>query len=438
VLGTREEAAPRAARSRRLFYGWWIVLACGAIQILGSGCFYYGLGAFFLPLTAEFGWSRALTSSAFSLYRLEGGVVEPIVGFAFDRIGPRRLIALGVTLAGAGFVIFSRIDSFAGFVVAVVVMATGFSCGFGSVGMATVANWFNRRRTIALGLLMTGAGIGGSMVPVLAWTIESQGWRTAALVVGCLIFGAGLPLSFLVRHRPEELGLRPDGEKAGVSRRGLGAPSRSRPVEASAPVRDALRSRAFWLIAVASSLAMVAQSALIVHAIPHLTGVGLAATSAAGVVAAMTLISIGGRIGFGWVGDRFEKRKVMAALYGLQACGLLVFAVVDEPWQVIPFLCLYAPSYGGTIPLRPSLQAEQFGRGSFGAIQGLLNSCSSVAAMLGPVLAGWVFDVSATYRPAFLALAIVAGLAAPVILSVPRSTLGRPAAPETVLTRRAV
>lgn len=198
---------------RRLFYGWWIVLACGCLQILGSGFFYYGLSTFFLPLTRDFGWSRALTSSAFSLHRLEGGIIAPVVGFAFDRLGPRRLVTLGVALAGAGFVILSQVGSFAGFVLSVLVASAGFSCGFGAVGMATVANWFIRRRTTALGLLMTGSGAGGLMVPVLAWLIENHGWRAAALAVGVVIWLFGLPLSQVVRHRPEAYGLLPDGDQ---------------------------------------------------------------------------------------------------------------------------------------------------------------------------------------------------------------------------------
>lgn len=410
----------------RVFFGWWIVLASGWLSMLGSGFFYYGLGTFFLPLTNEFGWSRTLTSSAFSLHRLEGGIIAPVVGVLFDKLGPRKLVLAGVTLAGLGFVILSATQSFAGFVAAVLVMSAGFSSGFSGISMATVANWFVRKRTLALGLLMAGAGAGGVLVPFLAWLIEASGWRTAALIVGLLIWLCGWPLSFVMRHRPEDHGLLPDGDHldskqtdpARSAARGVAKAERSLEVDVGA--REALRSRAFWFIALSATLTMTAQSAVMVHVIPHIVSLGMPSTLAAIVVAVLTVGSIVGRIGFGWLGDRFQKRYVMAACFALQMAGLAVMASATEPWHLIPFLILYAPSYGGAIPLRPAVVGEYFGRKSFGAIQGLTMGCSSLGAMLGPIVAGAMYDLFGSYRLAFWILAVVAVSSAPAILALPR------------------
>ena len=191
--------------------------------------------------------------------------------------------------------------------------------------------------------------------------------------------------------------------------------------EASVGVSQALRSRVFWLLALSTSLNMIAQSALVVHAIPHLTGVGMPSTLAATAIAGMTTISVAGRLGFGWLGDRLQKRYVLALLFGLQIAGLIVFASLSEPWHLIPFLALYAPSYGGAIPLRPSIQGEYFGRRAFGSIQGVMMGCTSVGGVLGPIFAGWVFDLVGSYRVAFLVLAAVVAAAVPAILALPPS-----------------
>ena len=408
--------SPHPAR-KPVFYGWWIVLACGWLQTLGAGLFYYGLGNFFLPLTNEFGWSRTMTSSAFSLYRLQDTFLAPIVGFAFDRLGPRKLIFFGTALAGLGFVLFSQLQSFPVFIAAVLIMSAGFSIGIGSIGMATVANWFVRRRTTALGLVMAGAGLGGLLIALVAALIETFGWRTSAIIAGIALCAFGWPLALAIRHRPEDMGLRPDGDPPAVAS-GIGSEKRD-VVEASYGAARAVRTRTFWLFAGASGLSMVSQASVMTHAIPHLASSGLTPTLAASVVAAMTLVSILGRIGFGWIGDRVPKRYLLAGLYATQVAGLAVFAGAVEIWQIALFLVLYAPSYGGAIPLRPSIQAEYFGRHSFGAIQGVVFACTAAGGMLGPIFAGWMFDSFASYQMAFLILAGVNALAVPATLLLP-------------------
>lgn len=412
---------------RRVFYGWWIVLSCGLLQLLGAGFFYYGLGTFFLPLTNEFGWSRALTSSAFSLHRLEGGIIAPLVGFAFDRLGPRKLALFGVSTLGVGFILLSQASSFPGFVAAVLVMSAGYGCAFTANTMATVANWFVRKRTTALGLVMAGSGLGGLLVPVLAFLVDANGWRAAALAVGLAMLVVGIPLVLALRHSPESCGLLPDGERPArlLKRKGELLPraqAQAFPVvvEVHVGVRQAVRTRAFWLLTLATSLSAIAQSALVVHAIPHLTGIGMAATLAASALGAMSVISVAGRIAFGWVGDRLPKRRVLAFALALQAAGLAVIAGASEPWHVLPFLALFAPGYGGAYPLRPSIQGEYFGRASFGAIQGVMLGVNAFAAMLAPVFAGYMYDTLGSYRLALWLITAIVACAVPAALAMPR------------------
>jgi MFS family permease len=416
-----------------VFYGWWIVVAGGILQFCGAGFFYYGLSTFFLPLTHEFGWSRALTSAAFSLHRLEGGVVAPLVGYAFDRLGPRKLATFGVTMLGLGYFVLSQANSFPAFAASVLIMSMGYSCGFTANTMATVANWFVRKRATALGYVFAGSGSGGLLVPLVALTVDSAGWRMAALVLGAATIIVGLPCALTLRHRPEDYSLLPDGDAQqprrapGVVGPVLKLPLTGTPrVEMNIPTREALHARSFWLLAAATSLVAVAQSALVVHAIPFLEGVGLPTAVAAGAISAMSVISIAGRIGFGYIGDRFQKRHMMALVLGLQGAGIIIFAGVTQVWHLIPFLVLFAPGYGGAYPIRPALQGELFGRRHFGTIQGFLLGCNAFAAMLGPIFAGWMFDVLGNYQLAFVLLGILALFSVPITLAMPRPA-ARPA-----------
>ena len=424
----QQVSASAAAKRPRLFYGWIVVVASGIVVAVGSGCYFYGLGAFFVPLTQEFGWSRTLTSTAYSLDRVLVCVFSALAGFAFDRVGPRKMMTAGVALLGAGFALLSTVQAFPLFLAAVALMSAGFSLGFALIAMATVANWFVRKRTLALGLLMAGGGLSGVLVPVMVGLIESQGWRTAALAVAVGLWIIGLPLAQFVRHRPEEMGLRPDGDPPETTpirtmRTTPATPGRPAPeaTERDLTVAQAMRTRTFWMLALAGALISIAQTALNVHIIPHLTDVGIPTTVAASAVAAMTLVSIAGRLGFGWLGDRIPKRYVLALTYSLQFAGLVVFANIAATWQLALFLAFYAPGYGGSIPVRPSLQGEYFGRRYFGAIQGVIVLGGALGNLVGPVFAGWMYDTLGNYQQAFWLMALVAAAAIPASLAIPHA-----------------
>lgn len=350
--------------------------------------------------------------------QFESAFVAPVVGRLFDRVGTRKLAFFGVAAISLGFVVLSQASSYFGFVAAVLVLSAGYSCAFTANTMATVSRWFVRRRTTALGLVMAGSGLGGLLVPLLALLIEGSGWRTAALVVGAVLFVVGMPMVGIMRSNPECCGLQPDGECSTSGELARMTP-RVAP-EREMDTRQALRTRAFWLLTIATSLSTTAQTAIVVHAIPYLTGIGMAAAIAASAVGAISVISVAGRIGFGWVGDRAPKRLVLAVVLSLQVAGLAVFAGINQPWQVIPFLALFAPGYGGAYPLRPSIQAEYFGRRSFGAIQGVLLAANSFAGMFGPIFLGWMFDSLGSYRVALWCIAGLVALAVPAVLLMPK------------------
>ena len=217
---------------------------------IASGINFHGFGNFIIPLGEEFGWSRTTISVVFSVARLESGLLGPAEGWAVDRVGPRRLIAVGIPLMGLGYVAMSRIDGLLTFFfVYVFMIALGNSLGMSTPITAAVANWFNRKRGLAFGIMWSGVGIGGLFVPALGWLVETYGWRPAALMVGVFIAVLGVPVATVMRHRPEPYGYYPDGivpdevRASGAARRPL-MPDLSDDFTA----REALRTSSFWFL----------------------------------------------------------------------------------------------------------------------------------------------------------------------------------------------
>jgi sugar phosphate permease len=420
----------------RVFYGWWVVSASAAIIFLSGGTFYYGFSALVKPLQDQFGWSRALISGAFSLRIQSGGLASPVVGYLVDRIGSRRLLLTGTVLVGAGFIFLSRMESVWAFYGAIVLIAVGMSATGGPVAMTAAAHWFERQRGRAMAVLATGAGASGVMVVVLATLISAFGWRQALLITGIAQLVVCIPLALVVRHRPEEMGLLPDGEPPGrpTELGGATAPAEADAV-ANGPARiqdsgmtisEALRTRTFWLLALAMALAGFGSTAIIVHQVVYVTeATGLSNEQAAVVAMLMPVISLAGRLGFGWLADYHEKRQVLAVSYALLGLGILLLAAAREPWQLVFFLLVFSPGWGGSIAVQPAFQAESFGLRAFGALQGLAFTVSTFGSVAGPIFAGWVHDNTDTYRQAFLVLALASLAAAPAILMVGQPLRGK-------------
>lgn len=409
------------------FFGWWVVFASSAIVFLTGGTFFYGFSALFNPIVREFGWSRAAVSFAFSLRTEVGGIAAPVVGFLVDRVGPRRLMVIGVIIVALGFFLLSRTQALWTFYGSVMVIAIGMSAAAGPVGMVAVTYWFRRQRGRALAFLAMGTGASGIMVVVLAWLISAFEWRNALLIIAVVQLAVCIPLALSIHNRPEDIGLHPDGDPpdSGGEEEVAVAPGFAEPEGLT--VRQALRSSAFWRLAVAVSLGNLGTMAIIVHQIPFLTGsVGLSEGAAAASVTGMTLVSVGGRFGFGYVADFVDKRLVMAGAYAVLALAVLLFAAVYEPWQIFLAAPLFGLGWGGIIPVRPALQAEVFGLRAFGAIQGLALTIATLGGLIGPVFAGWMYDQTESYRLAFVVLGAAAFLAAPML-----ATLRRPGQPQT-------
>ena len=424
-------------RRKGLFFGWWIAFSAAVMHFFGGGTFYYGFTVFFNPIREAFGWNATVTSVAFTLQRLEGGLIGPIAGYLVDRIGPRKLMMAGWVVVGIGFVAMSRITSLWGFYGTFVIIAVGSSFASGMMSNVAIANWFNKKRSRALTMAFVGPGLCGLLVPVLALLIGNLGWSRTLFLTGMGLWITMLPLSLVMRHRPEPYGYLPDGDNP-ASGGTLSSPSsqpsprnpaiHSQPLSSEQemkqsgasgmPTRSVMKTPAFWFLASGAFFQTVGTSAVHVHIVPYLESVGISTTIAALAVTGMTLCSLIGRIGFGLLGDFANKRFLIAASLGLQALGILVFSWIqaDRIWLLGAFLLTFGPGYGGPIPLRPALMADYFGTKNFGTIMGLSGLVSMVGGLSSPVVAGLIFDTTGSYRLAWIIFALITVPAVPLIL----------------------
>jgi MFS family permease len=383
---------------------------------------------FFNPILNEFHWSATLTSLIFALRTAESGAMAPLIGFLTDRFGPRMVMLAGNAICGIGFILMGQIQSLLHLYLAALVLALGASGAFGLVGMTAVANWFERKRSLALGILVSGVGAAGAIVPLIHWVIQNYGWRNAFVLAGLSMWTVGIPLSFMVRDAPEKYGLLPDGDErvapehdqiealsVGTSANGENE-TRSVQIHSFTPVQ-VLHFRSFWLISASLALSMACFHAIVAFNYPYLTDIGISAEIAGLAVFSLTAISVLGRLGFGWLGDVLDKRRVLAMTFALQFIGGICFGLAYRPWHLIPFLVAFAPAYGGQVPLRPAIQADFFGRHAFGSIQGIMVILMTVVGVFSPIFTAWIFDTWGSYRAAFLILSTGNLVAVPMILA---------------------
>jgi len=402
---------------KKIFYGWWIVLACSLINLYVGGIVFFGFTAFFQPIREEFGWSYTQISFAASLRGLENSIFSPLAGFLVDRLGPRRLMLWGAITVGLGLILLSLTQSLAMFYASFMLIGFGAGGCTAVVTMTAVANWFRRKIGLALGVLGSGIGAGGLVVLLIVVLIDLYQWRSTLIILGLGMWALGIPLSLVVRNRPEHYGYRPDGEVSSPSVQSHEIQEKG--VEIG--LREALKMRSFLYLNMAEVIRVMTLMAVFTHVMPYLTSVGIPRATAGLVAGSIPLIGIIGRFGLGWLGDVFDKRYVMAVAIGLISLGLLAFSYMHVRWAMVPFLLLFPIGHGGSMVVRGSILREYFGRDSFGKMIGVIMGSAAVGGIIGPILAGWVFDTVGSYQPIWLVLCGLTGLTTVLIVRIKKS-----------------
>jgi OFA family oxalate/formate antiporter-like MFS transporter len=412
------------AKNHKVFYGWWIVAAGFFIAVYIGGFIHFGFTAVFEPIASDFGWSYTQISFAASLRGLQTSFLAPVVGLLMDRWGPRRLVFAGATFIGLGLLLLSRINSLGAFYGAFFLITIGISTCIGVVPIATVGNWFHRKATLATGIIVSGAATGGLMVPLATRVIDIFEWRTAMAILGFVAWGILLPLSLLFRHKPEQYGYSPDGD---LNRRlpPSEGQSSAQDNELDIGVKQILKSSAFWHIAMGFMCHILVMNAVVTHVMPYLSSIGFTRSFSSLMASAIPATSIVGRLGFGWLGDKFDKRRIAALGFVLTSLGLLSFGYVATggAWMLVPSLVIIGLGYGGPVPMMPALVREYFGRVRLATILGLVMGVAALGGMVGPPLAGLAFDRLGSYQVAWFGLGglIIAGMVS--LLTTPQLTV---------------
>tara|TARA_B100001750_G_scaffold118124_1_gene93710 strand:+ start:2486 stop:3778 length:1293 start_codon:yes stop_codon:yes gene_type:complete len=405
----------RRIRNRGTIYrGWSVVAACAAIGAYGGGVYFYGFTLFMNPLMEELEITSMQASLVFSLTRLEGAFEGAIVGFLIDKYGARKIMMIGVPIVGIGYILWATmVHSYTSLIIVYVgIIALGVNGGFFHPALAVANNWFVRRRGTAMAVISTAVGVGGAiLVPLVGWGIDNYGWRAVAMVSGIGLLTVVWPLVFTVRHRPEDVGLLPDGDKPNeiVSGQVDEDGSTSNPgfmEEVEYTISEAFKTKAMWMLILGITLRFTSHTAVMVHLSPILEAQGMSTTKAGAAIGLLVLLSIPGRLVVGVIGDRFPKNKVVSVVLILQVAALVVLMGADTMFELYLFIVLWAAAYGAGI-LNWAIVGDYFGRARFATLRGVMGLFYSGGAVVGPVYAGWVFDRDGNYTEAITIFLLV-------------------------------
>jgi MFS family permease len=411
---------------RKPFYGWIIVVVSFLIGFTESGVFQNILSIFMKPMVEEFGWTRASVTGAIAFGSVCGGLLSLVVGPILDRHGPRMVSFWGIFLLSIGLGAMTFVTDLWQLYL---FFGVGRMIAVGVLSLATavsVSNWFFRFRGRAMGITKIGERLGSALLPMLVqFVILALGWRLAWGTLGAVVFLiSGIPALLFLRHRPEDMGLLPDGVLPVSDARGAADPSmKEKPDHSgndSEPVwtrTQATRTKAFWVLTFLSSLIPFVQAGMNFHLYPFLTDQGLSETTAVLILSTFAAFGMAGSAIWGTLTERYRIQNLLAInVIGNGLIFLLLFWAVQFKFGgasgtgIIFFLAaLHGIFHGGRNPMLPVLWAAFFGRRSLGSIYGLANPFYFTANAIGPIFAGLCFDLLGSYSfPFYFFVAVFA------------------------------
>ncbi len=395
---------------RRVFYGWWIVGASFGLAGIVSGFIFLGFTAFLVPYTESFGVGRGPISLVFGFSSVAGVAASPLIG----RYGARRVTMAGVASMGAGLCLMSLAQNLLhyGLIQLTLVTMGGFVVLF--YGSATVVNnWFDRRRGLAFGFFFTGISLGAALVFVVNFLVESLGWRDATLVIGVTTFVIGLPLASILRDRPEDFGMLPDGDRPDSAR--------ARPAagfaEHGLTLRQAMRTSAFWTLSIGFASRNFVIAGMAAHFIPAVVDKGFSSTTGAQMLLVFAGAAFVNRLLTSYISDYVPKAKMTALMVAIGVGAFFIMMWAESIWVIVIFVLVYslawAGSGGGMIS---AIRGEFFGRANYAVISGAGNLVQAGGEVLGPAAAGILYDRTGSYTNAYLVFIGMLSLSAIALL----------------------
>ena len=403
---------------RGLYRGWLLVWVLGATTIISYGTTQYFFAVLVVPMERELGWSRALLSGAFSISLLTTGLLGLPVGRLVDRHGSRALMSFGSLLGGAGLIATSQVrQPWQFYLLWSGVIALSMALTLYPITFTVITNWFWRRRGSALAILTLLGGLASPIfIPLAGVLVDHIGWRGTLVAFGLVQLLIALPLhAAVLRRRPEDLGLQPDGATY---------PPGEQPQTHGLQLRQALATLPFWTLTTAFALGLMAHSVILAHQVAYLIGRGFDPVLAAAIAGLLGVASLPGRYLLNRLSEDLSPQVLLAGCYTAQAAGVALLALAAHPLFVWGYVAIYGAAFGATSPLRASTMADHFGRRSFGAITAASGFPIAIAGSVGPIAAGALYDRLGSYSPA---LALTGGAFVLSAFSVALTPVRRPA-----------
>lgn len=385
----------------RFFYGYVIVIA-GFIIFTAVFGLNYTYGIFFKPLIAEFGWSRAVTSAAYSIMTIIAGILGIIAGRLSDRFGSRIVCTVSGVCLGLGFILMSQVNTiWQVYLVYGVIVAAGIGACW-PVIMPLVPRWFIARKGLMTGILSSGVGFGIIALPPLAsWLISTVGWRIAYIIIGAMALVLFVVAAQFLRSNPQQVRLQPFGEDKSTQ-------EAVDTIDEGLEFKDAIRTRAFALVCTIYFCFGFCLHSVMVHIAPHTMEFGITAMTAASIVSLIGIVSIVGKL---IIGSSSDKLGVKASLIGSFVLLFLAFVWLQfarELWMFYLFSALFALAYGGVMTMQALISAELFGLRSPAFLLGTVAFVYTIGGASGPYVTGYIFDITNSYNLAFLFAAVLA------------------------------
>lgn len=382
-------------------YGYLIAAICFSIQAIGIGI-YVAYGVFFNPLMSEFGWSRAVISGANSVSYFIMGLFGMVVGRLNDRFGPKTLTTVSAVLLGAGLMLTSQISAvWQLFLFYGVIYGMGLSV-VDVIAMTTIVRWFSHQRGLMTGIVKIGTGTGQFIFPLLAsFLIAGLGWRMAFILIGA---GAMVVLVVIARFLKRDPGQHTRPHRATPTK----PVSPFQPMESGIGLEDALRTVQLWIICLVNLCLLFCLIIVMIHIVPHARDIGLSPTQAAGMLSTIGGVSIAGRLFTGLVIDRVGSKRIMVCSFCLLIGALLWLQTADSLWRLYLFAGAYGIAHGGFFTSISPLVAEVFGIRSHGALFGIVAFSGTIGGSIGPITAGYIFDITGNYTVVFWIITTIA------------------------------
>ena len=391
-----------------LFYGWRMVAAASALRVIGAGLHSFGFTVFFLPLSQDLNLNRTSTSLAFSLARAEGAVEGPIVGHLLERYGPKPIMVAAVLLMGFGYLLLSQVHSYATFLIVYLgVISLAHAGGFMHAPMVLINTWFIRHRARAITISSAAFGLGGVLVaPVLSVIVQTWGWRWGAIIGGVLFLVIGLPLCLTIRRSPESMGLLPDGNEAA----GTGTRPRRRKADNQIgsrchPGRGAAVLRVLG-IGVGGGYSQWLLPCDLGSFRSLMVWKGLSQSEAALLLSVYAFLGMASTLILGWLADKANKPRMNACILFAAAGAMFLPIIGSSLWALCLFTIFFA-AVETTFPLGWAVVGDLFGRKHYAKIRGYMVLFYTWGGVLGPVIAGAIFDRWKTYEPLLWSLVVV-------------------------------